>query len=62
MHPIKNRRDRLRVAAQYLKNGTVEFPRTGCERLLTHLFGFGSEKHDELVDSLVYLLRMAPTD
>src|ERR1700751_3654696 len=47
MHPIKDKRARLRVAARYIKNGTVKFPRTGCEQLLNQLFGFGSEKHDD---------------
>ena len=56
LHPIKDKRARLRVAARYIKNGTVNFPRAGCERLLTQLFGFGSEKHDDLVDAQVYLI------
>jgi predicted phage terminase large subunit-like protein len=56
MHPIKDKRARLRVAARYIKNGTVKFPRTGCEQLLTQLFGFGAEKHDDAVDALVYLI------
>src|SRR3984893_9297043 len=56
MHPIKDKRARLRVAARYIKNGTVKFPRAGCEQLLNQLFGFGSEKHDDLVDALVYLI------
>lgn len=56
MHPIKDKRARLRVAARYIKNGTVKFPRTGCEQLLTQLLGFGSEKHDDAVDALVYLI------
>jgi phage terminase large subunit-like protein len=49
MHPIKDKRARLRVAARYIKNGTVKFPRTGCEQLLTQLLGFGAEKHDDAV-------------
>ena len=56
MHPIKDKRARLRVAARYIRNGTVKFPRSGCEQLLNQLFGFGSEKHDDLVDALVYLI------
>jgi predicted phage terminase large subunit-like protein len=56
MHPIKDKRARLRVAARYIKNGTVKFPRTGCEQLLTQLFGFGAEKHDDGVDALVWLI------
>lgn len=56
MHPIKDKRARLRVAARYIKNGTVKFPRQGCEQLLTQLFGFGAERHDDAVDALVYLI------
>jgi predicted phage terminase large subunit-like protein len=56
MHPIKDKRARLRVAARYIKLGVVKFPRTGCEQLLTQLLGFGSEKHDDAVDALVYLI------
>lgn len=56
MHPIKDKRARLRVAARYIKMGIVKFPRTGCEELLTQLLGFGVEKHDDAVDALVYLI------
>ena len=34
----------------------AKFSRTGCEQLLNQLFGFGAEKHDDLVDALVYLI------
>ena len=56
MHPIKDKRARLRVAARYIKMGIVKFPRSGCEQLLTQLLGFGGEKHDDAVDALVYLI------
>jgi predicted phage terminase large subunit-like protein len=56
MHPIKDKRARLRVAARYIKMGVVKFPRQGCEQLLTQLLGFGGEKHDDAVDALVYLI------
>lgn len=56
MHPIKDKRARLRVAARYIKMGVVKFPRAGCEQLMTQLLGFGSEKHDDAVDALVYLI------
>jgi predicted phage terminase large subunit-like protein len=56
MHPIKDKRARLRVAARYIKMGVVKFPSTGCEPLLTQLLGFDSEKHDDAVDALVYLI------
>src|SRR3954452_25146339 len=56
VHPIKDKRARLQVAARYIKNGTVKFPRTGCEHLLTQLLGYGGEKHDDAVDSICYLI------
>jgi predicted phage terminase large subunit-like protein len=56
IHPSKDKRARLRIAATYIKNGTVRFPRRGCEDLLIQLFGFGSEEHDDLVDALVYMI------
>jgi hypothetical protein len=33
MHPFKDTRTRLRVAARYIKMGVVRFPRAGCEQL-----------------------------
>jgi len=56
MKPTHDKRSRLMVVAPYIKNGTVVFPRIGCEQLLAQLFGFGSESHDDLVDALVYLI------
>jgi predicted phage terminase large subunit-like protein len=56
MHPMKDKRARLRVAARYIKLGIVKFPKVGCEQLLTQLLGFGGEKHDDAVDALVYLI------
>jgi hypothetical protein len=34
MKPTTDKRSRLQVAAPSIKNGTVLFPRTGCEELL----------------------------
>ena len=51
-----DKRSRLKVAATYIQNGTVIFPRTGCEDLLIELLGFGVEAHDDLVDAVVYLI------
>ncbi|MDE2001751.1 MAG: hypothetical protein KGI60_04285, partial [Patescibacteria group bacterium] len=56
IHPSRDKRARLKVAATYIKNGTVRFPRSGCEDLLIQLFGFGSEEHDDMVDALVYMI------
>lgn len=56
MKPTHDKRSRLMVVAPYIKNGTVLFPRVGCEQLLAQLFNFGVEGHDDLVDALVYLI------
>ena len=55
MHPIKDKRARLRVAARYIKMGVVKFPGRDASSS-TQLLGFGGEKHDDAVDALVYLI------
>jgi predicted phage terminase large subunit-like protein len=57
MKPQSDKRARLNVVAPYVKNGTVLFPRSGCEQLLAQLFGFGIEANDDLVDGFSYLLQ-----
>ncbi len=57
MRPVKDKRSRLQVVAPLIKNGTVLFPRTGCEELLGQVFNLGVESHDDLVDGLTYLLQ-----
>ena len=51
-----DKRSRLRTAAAYVQNGTVLFPRKGCEDLIIQLTGFGVEAHDDLVDAFVYVV------
>jgi phage terminase large subunit-like protein len=58
--PIKpqgDKRARLQVVAPDIKNGTVLFPRTGCEDLLGQVFNLGIDSHDDLCDGLSYLLQ-----
>ena len=55
--PQGDRRARLQVVAPHIKNGTVLFPRSGCEELLGQIFNIGVESHDDLNDALVYLLQ-----
>lgn len=57
MKPQGDKRARLQVVAPYIKNGTVRFPRSGCEELLGQMFNLGVESHDDLNDALVYLLQ-----
>lgn len=59
VEPVKvgtDKRARLMLAAPFVKNGTALFPRRGCEALIAQLLGFGSEEHDDLVDSFVHLV------
>lgn len=51
-----DKRARLRAIAVYIQNGTIVFPRKGCEDLIIQLLGFGVEEHDDLVDAFVYLI------
>jgi hypothetical protein len=57
MKPTTDKRSRLQVVAPYIKNGIVQFPRSGCEQLLGQIFNLGVESHDDLCDGLVWLLQ-----
>lgn len=57
IRPTTDKRSRLQVVAPYIKNGTVLFPRTGCEQLLGQIFNLGVESHDDLCDGLTTLLQ-----
>jgi phage terminase large subunit-like protein len=48
MKPQGDKRARLQVVAPYIKNGTVLFPRAGCEELLGQMFNLGVESHDDM--------------
>lgn len=48
--------ERLRTVSFLLQSGKVLFPKKGAEQLITQLLGFGSERHDDLVDAFSILL------
>ncbi len=48
--------ERLRFASTHVQNGTVRFPKKGCEDLLRQLLYFGVEKHDDLADAFAILV------
>lgn len=52
----KDKRTRLEIIAPYIRNGTVLFPRTGCEELLQQIFSLGWGGHDDLCDAFVWLI------
>jgi predicted phage terminase large subunit-like protein len=51
-----DKRARLKTISIYIENGTVLFPKTGCEDLVYQLIGFGQEAHDDLVDAFVIMV------
>lgn len=51
-----DKRSRLNQAAVFIQNGTVRFPRRGCEDLIAQILGFGVEEHDDLVDGFIQLV------
>lgn len=51
-----DKRARLRAVATYVQNGTILFPKEGCEDLIMQLLEFGVAEHDDLVDGWVYLI------
>jgi phage terminase large subunit-like protein len=57
MRPTADKRSRLQTVAPLIKNGTVLFPRTGCEELLGQIFNLGIDSHDDLCDGLTTLLQ-----
>lgn len=55
--PIGDKEARLKATVHLIQDGCIRFPANGAENLIRQLTGFGSEKHDDLVDafSLVIL-------
>lgn len=49
-----DKRSRLSVAGDAIDRGKVLFPESGCELLLAQLVGFGTEKHDDLMDAFTH--------
>lgn len=51
-----DKRSRLAITANYIKEGKIIFPEKGCEKLLDQLVNFGVEKHDDLADAFSTLI------
>lgn len=52
----QDKRARLALVTQLIKQGKVLFPKKGCEDLIAQLTGFGIEKHDDLADAFSLLM------
>jgi len=51
-----DKRSRLALTTDLIKNGMVLFPRTGVEPLANQLIGFGHEKYDDLADAFAIMV------
>ena len=52
----QDKRTRLILTGNLIKNGKVLFPRTGCELLINQIVHFGVEKYDDLADAFSILV------
>lgn len=55
----QDKRMRLSLVTDLIKNGVVHFPETGAETLINQLIGFGTERHDDLADAFAIVLHAA---
>ncbi len=46
-----DKRSRLALAAPLMESGRIFFPKQGAEDILSQMIGFGTERHDDLVDA-----------
>ena len=51
----QDKRTRLIMTANMIRNGKILFPRTGAEELIRQIVHFGVEKHDDLADAFANL-------
>ncbi len=57
-YPIRGqtKEGRLQAVAALIELGTIVFPEKGAEQLIEQILGFGTEKHDDLVDAFTILI------
>lgn len=53
----QDKRTRLTLTANMIRDGKVLFPRQGAEQLIQQIVHFGVEKHDDLADAFVNVVR-----
>ena len=59
--PKGDKRARLAISGQAMKANRVWFPTGGIKDLKNQMIGFGSEKHDDLVDAFSQLVNYFTT-
>lgn len=56
MSAVGDKKARITSACWYIKTKRVLFPKTGAEKVIASLVGFGTEKHDDTADACAYLI------
>ena len=51
-----DKRARLSLVSQHVQSGKVLFPMAGADQLISQILGFGTERHDDLVDAFTALV------
>lgn len=60
VEPVKvlsDKRTRLTLTGNLVREGKILFPKAGCEELLAQILGFGVERHDDLADAFSMLVQ-----
>jgi predicted phage terminase large subunit-like protein len=52
----RDKRERLSMTVNFIRNGNILFPHKGCEDLIGQLTGFGYEAHDDSADAFAILI------
>ncbi len=52
----QNKRTRLSLTSDLMKNGQIFFPEKGAEELIQQIKGLGAERHDDLADAFAMLV------
>lgn len=58
----KSKEDRLEAIVRLIEVGKIRFPEKGAEKLIEQILGFGSEKHDDLVDAFTMMVLQSLED
>jgi predicted phage terminase large subunit-like protein len=51
VHVSSDKRSRLTTLSHRIKSGEILFPKTGAEKLIQQIVGFGVERHDDIMDA-----------
>ncbi|MFH1827570.1 MAG: phage terminase large subunit [bacterium] len=53
---LHDKRSRLIIISNWIKEGRIIFPNEGCEELISQILGFGIDRYDDLVDAFTLVV------